>query len=117
MRLGGPVGQAVLATIHGQDHDDQRTVLYPVHQPDALLPELDLVAAEQVALQCAARYVGVVQAPGQEFLQEERFDTPSSAAKRDCDSPVFSRTAATSGTLTTRPTSPRFSSRSPSRIS
>src|ERR1700688_4948692 len=46
-----------------------------------------------------------------------RTDTPSNDANRDWESPVFSRIIATSGTLITRPYSPRLISRSPSRIS
>src|SRR5439155_60815 len=40
-----------------------------------------------------------------------RTETPSSSAKRAWDSPVVSRVAATSGTLITRPCSPRLISR------
>lgn len=46
-----------------------------------------------------------------------RTDTPSRAANRAWVSPVFSLMPATSGTLVTRPCRPRFSFRSPSRIS
>src|SRR6202142_1465718 len=46
-----------------------------------------------------------------------RTDTPSNDANRDWESPVFPRIIATSGTLITRPYSPRLISRSPSRIS
>src|SRR5437667_1632864 len=46
-----------------------------------------------------------------------RTDTPSREANFAWESPVRSRMVATGGTLTTRPTSPRFNWRSPSRIS
>jgi hypothetical protein len=46
-----------------------------------------------------------------------RTETPKSSANRAWESPVFSRICPTSGTLMTRPCSPRLSSRSPSRIS
>src|SRR5207245_1052824 len=46
-----------------------------------------------------------------------RTDTPSSWANRAWDSPVFLLARATSGTLITRPTSPRLISRRPWRIS
>src|SRR5262249_44124047 len=46
-----------------------------------------------------------------------RTDTPSSSAKRAWDKPVFALVLATSGTLITRPNSPRLISRRPWRIS
>jgi hypothetical protein len=46
-----------------------------------------------------------------------RFETPSSAAKRSCESPVFSRMLATLGRFTTRPWRPLLISRSPCKIS
>src|SRR2546430_8925870 len=46
-----------------------------------------------------------------------RTDTPSSDANFAWESPVRSRMVATGGTVITRPTSPRFNWRSPSRIS
>src|SRR5438477_125352 len=46
-----------------------------------------------------------------------RPDTPSSDANFTWESPVRSRMVATGGTVITRPTSPRFNWRSPSRIS
>src|SRR5258708_21708384 len=46
-----------------------------------------------------------------------RADTPSNKANFACDNPVPSRIDVTDGTLTTRPTLPRFSWRRPSRIS
>src|SRR5208283_4914752 len=46
-----------------------------------------------------------------------RTDTPSSVANFACERPVRSRIVVTEGTLTTRPISPRFSWRKPSRIS
>jgi len=58
----GAVDRPVLAPVHGKDHHDQRVILDAVDEANALLAELDLVEAAQIAVQGRPRDVGIVEA-------------------------------------------------------